>query len=56
MKKLIVIDHSCETVTVYPYDENVWECPEDYTTQDGVYVINNDCTWIVVSEVNIKIV
>lgn len=56
MKKLIVIDHVDETVTVYPYDENIWESPEDYTTEDGIYVLNSDCSWIVVDEVNIKIV
>ena len=55
MKKLIVMSHSCETVTVYPYDENVWESPEDYQI-DNVYVIDSNCSWLVVNEVNIKII
>jgi len=49
------MNHSCETVTVYPYDENVWESPEDYQI-DNVYVIDSNCSWLVVNEVNIKII
>lgn len=56
MKKLLVIDYIRQTVTVYPYDENIWNSPEEYTTEDGDYVVHDNCAWIVLPEVNIKIV
>ena len=56
MKKLVVIDHPTKRVVVYPYDENIWDCPEDYTDENGMYVIDSNCSWIVVDELNIKII
>jgi hypothetical protein len=56
MKKLVVVDHRDKTMTVYPYDENVWESPEDYMTEDEELVIHSDCSWIVVDALTIKIV
>ena len=55
MKKLLVIDHNTQEVLVYQYDENIWESPEDYTDENGIYVIDNNCSWIAVDELNIKI-
>jgi hypothetical protein len=54
-KKLVVLDHGEKTVTVYPYDENVWESPEDFTDEDGIYVLDSNCEWMVVDDLNIKI-
>lgn len=56
MKKLVVIDHATEEVLVHQYDEDVWDCPEDYTDENGTYVIDSNCSWIVVDELNIKII
>jgi hypothetical protein len=54
-KKLVVLDHGEQTVTVYPYDENVWGSPEDFTDEDGHYVLDSNCQWMVVDDLNIKI-
>lgn len=56
MKKLVVVDHRDKTMTVYPYDENVWESPEDYMTEDEELVIHSDCSWILLDALTIKIV
>lgn len=54
MKKLVVIDYITSDVSVYPYDENIWDSPEDFTYND-VYVITSNCCWIVVDDLQIKI-
>lgn len=56
IKKLVVLDHGEQTVTVYPYDENIWEEPEDFTDENGIYVLDSNCEWMVVEELKIKIV
>jgi len=55
MKKLVVLDYYDGTVTVYPYDENIWESPEDYTDEKGNYILDSNCNWMVVENLNIKI-
>ena len=55
IKKLVVLDHGEQSVTVYNYDENIWESPEDFTDENGIYVLDSNCQWIVVEELNIKI-
>ena len=54
-KKLVVLDYGEKTVAVYPYDENVWDSPEDFTDKDGNYVLDSNCEWMVVDDLNIKI-
>jgi hypothetical protein len=53
-KKLVVLDYITNEIYVYDYDENIWECPEDYEI-DGVFVIHNNCNWLVVNELKINI-
>lgn len=54
MKKLVVISYTDGKVNVYPYDENIWESPEDYTVNDS-HVIDSNCCWIVVDDLEIKV-
>lgn len=56
LKKLVVLDYGDGTVTVYPYDENIWESPEDYTDENGNYVLDSNCNWMVVDDLTIKII
>ena len=56
IKKLVVLDHGEQSVTVYNYDENIWETPEDFTDENGNYVLDSNCQWMVVDDLNIKIV
>jgi hypothetical protein len=55
MKKLIVLDHGTREVHIYNYDENIWESPEDFTDEDGHYLLDSNCEWMVVDELNIKV-
>lgn len=55
MKALIVLDYIEERVDVYPYDETIWESPEDFTDDDGNYILHSNCNWMVVENVNIKV-
>lgn len=55
MKKLIVLDFGTAEVTIYTYDENIWESPEDFTDENGNFVIDSNCQYMVVDELNIKI-
>jgi hypothetical protein len=52
LKKLVVLDHSVGEVYVYPYDESKFDCPEDFANEDG-YVLNGNCEWMLVDELNI---
>lgn len=54
-KKLVVLDYITNEIYVYHYDENIWECPEDYEI-DGIFVIHNNCNWLVVDELKINII
>ena len=55
MKKIIILDFGSEEVLVYPYDENVWDDTEDMTDEDGNLIINSSCQWMIVDELQIKI-
>ena len=55
MKKLIVLDHGESKVHIYNYDENIWESPEDFTDEDGIYLLDSNCEWMLVDKLNIKI-
>lgn len=54
-KKIIILDYGEKKVTVYDYNENVWENAEDMTDEDGNYIIDSNCQWMVVDELNIEI-
>jgi len=55
MKKIIILDFGTTEVSIYDYDENIWECPEDFTDENGVFIIDSNCQYMVVDELNIKI-
>jgi hypothetical protein len=54
-KKLIVLDFETQKVDVYPYDENVWESPEDFLDNNDCYVITSNCQWMLTDDLSIKI-
>ena len=43
IKKIIILDYSTGEVLIKDYDENIWDCPEDMTDEDGILIINSDC-------------
>lgn len=53
-KVLVILDFTTQEVLIYPYDENVWESPEDVTDRDGNLVIDNNCQYMVCDKLNIK--
>ena len=55
MKKIIILDFEESQVLIYDYDENIWDCPEDMTFDDGSFILNSNCQWMVADELNIKI-
>ncbi len=55
MKKLVVMDQGTQAISVYQYDENIWESPEDFTTEEGEQPIDSNVSWMVVDELNIHI-
>ena len=55
IKKIIILDYSTGEVLIKDYDENIWDCPEDMTDEDGILIINSDCNWMVVDKLNLKI-
>ena len=55
MKKLIVMSYTDQSIEVYNYDENIWESPEDFTNEDGIYVVDNNCHYMVVDVVQITV-
>jgi len=54
-KKIIILDFGTTNVLIYDYDENVWDCPEDMTDEDGCFILDSNCQWMIVDELNIKI-
>lgn len=54
-KKIIILDFGTTNVLIYDYDENIWNCPEDMTDEDGNFILDSNCQWMVVDELNIKI-
>ena len=55
MKKLIVMDHVTQAISVYQYNENIWESPEDFTTEEGEQPIDSNVSWMLVDELTIHI-
>ena len=55
MKKLIVLNFTSSEVHIYPYDENIWECPEDFADENGITVLDSNCQYMVVEEVKLLI-
>ena len=55
IKKIIILDYSTGEVIIKDYDENIWDCAEDMTDEDGNLIIHSDCDWMVVDELNLKI-
>ena len=54
-KKLIVMNYITQSISVYDYDPNIWEHPEDFKTEDGIYPIACDAAWMVVDKLNLDI-
>jgi hypothetical protein len=40
-KTLIVLDFETQKVDVYPYDENLWESPEEFQDENDIYNSHN---------------
>jgi hypothetical protein len=55
MKKLIVLNFTNGEVHIYPYDENIWDSPEDVTDEYGDLIIDNNCQYMVVEELKLQI-
>jgi len=53
MKKLVVMDQVTQAISVYQYDENIWESPEDFTTEEGEQPIDSNVSWMVVDELTV---
>ena len=53
--KLIVLDFETQKVDVYPYNENVWESPEEFQDENDCYVITSNCQWMLADTLTIKI-
>ena len=55
MKKLIVMDHKTQAISIYPYDENVWESPQHFhSDEEGeVFPVDSNTSWMLVDEVKI---
>lgn len=54
-KKLVVLDYMSKEVSIYEYDENIYDCPEDFEI-DGVFVIHSNCYFMVVDELKINVI
>jgi len=52
--KLIVLDFAIGEVYIYSYDANKLN-PEEVVDENGVYVLNNNCEYMVVDELKINI-
>ena len=54
MSKLIVIDHRTQVINIYDYDGRKCKDPEDFKDEKGMYVLNNECSYIITKKVVIK--
>jgi hypothetical protein len=54
-KALIVLDFETQKVDVYPYDENIWESPEEFQDENDCYIITSNCQWMLTDNLSIKI-
>ena len=48
IKKIIILDYSTGEVLIKDYDENIWECAEDMTNEDGNLILHSDCHYMIV--------
>jgi len=55
VKKIIILDFFTQEVLVYDYDENIWEDCIEFLESDQIGLNSNNCQWMVVDELNIKI-
>lgn len=55
MKKLVVLDHGTQNVHIYIYDEKIWESPEDFTDEEGNYILDSNCEWMLIDSENLLI-
>ena len=55
MKKIIILDFGSGEVLVYPYDENVWDDCIEFLESEEIKLDSNNCQWMVVDELQIKI-
>lgn len=55
IKKIIILCSSTQEVLVYEYDMNMWEDVEHFLTSEEIDLDINNCQWMVVDELNIKI-
>ena len=55
IKKIIILDYSTGEVLIKDYDENIWDCPEDMTDENGILILHSDCHWMIVDKLNLKI-
>ena len=54
-KKIIILDYSTGEVLIKDYDENIWDCAEDMTDEDGHLILHSDCHYMIVDKLNLKI-
>jgi len=55
MKKIIILNFSNGEVLVYQYDNNIWNDAEEFLTSDEIDLNPNQCQWMIVDELTIKI-
>lgn len=55
MSKIIILDFTSAEVHVYNYDEAVWEDCEEFMMHEEINLNPNNCQWMVVNDLNIKI-
>lgn len=54
-KVLIILDSGTEEAHIYPFDEDKWENAEDFTDKNGNMIIDSNCQWMLIDELNIQI-
>lgn len=55
MKKIIILDFESGEVLVYTYDSNIWGDAEDFMSSEEIDLNTNMCQWMIVDELQIKI-
>lgn len=53
-KKLVVMDMITQSISVYEYDENIWESPEHFETEEGEQPIDSNVSWMLIDELTIN--
>lgn len=54
MSKLIILHYETQEVIVCDYDENVWEDPEEFMSDEQIDINSSSCHWMVVDKLVIK--